>query len=102
VLNVLLNGLEACPSGGRVRLFSRASDRDCQVEIRDDGPGMEKETLERVFDPYYTTKPGGTGLGLSITRGIIEEHGGSVDMTSTPGQGVQVLITLPLQPPESV
>lgn len=102
VLNVLLNALEACPAKGRVRLFSRASDHDCQIEIRDDGPGMEKETLERVFDPYYTTKPGGTGLGLSITRGIIEEHGGAVEMTSTPGQGVQVLMTLPLDPPESL
>ena len=96
VLNVLLNALEACPAGGRVRLFSRLTDRACEIEIRDDGPGLPREALDRVFDPYYTTKPGGTGLGLSVTRGIIEEHGGTIEIASTPGQGCQVLISLPL------
>lgn len=96
ILNVLLNAMEACPRGGRVRMFSRISDQACQIEIRDDGPGMSKEAAERVFDPYYTTKPGGTGLGLSITRGIVEEHGGAIELSSSEGQGCQVLITLPL------
>ena len=71
-------------------------------EIRDDGPGMDRETIERVFEPYYTTKPGGTGLGLSITRGIISEHGGNIEITSHPGQGCQVLITLPLHQPAAI
>ncbi len=96
IMNVLLNALQACPSGGRVRLFSRQTGAACEVEVRDDGPGLKREELERVFEPYYTTKPGGTGLGLSITRGIIEEHGGSIEMSSIEGQGCQVLITLPL------
>ncbi len=96
VLNVLLNALEACPAGGRVRVFSRLTDRACEIEIRDDGPGLPREVLDRVFDPYYTTKPGGTGLGLSVTRGIIEEHGGNIEITSMTGQGCQVLISLPL------
>lgn len=99
VLNVLMNALEACPPGGRVRLFSRRNDRQIEIEVRDDGPGMDKETAEQIFDPYFTTKPGGTGLGLSITRGIVEEHGGTIELTSSPGQGCQVLITLPLQRP---
>lgn len=102
ILNVLLNALEACSPGGRVRMFSRVVDIGCQIEIRDDGPGLDTEAADRVFDPYYTTKPGGTGLGLSITRGIIEEHGGTVELTSTPKQGAQVLVTLPLEPPESL
>lgn len=97
VLNILLNALEACPPGGRVRLLSRVTERTCEIEIRDDGPGMSKEALERVFDPYYTTKPGGTGLGLSITRGIVEEHGGAIEITCTEGQGCQVLVGLPLE-----
>ena len=96
VLNILLNALEACPPGGRVRLFSRITDRDCEIEIRDDGPGMSREALEQVFDPYFTTKPGGTGLGLSITRGIIEEHGGAIELSCVEGQGCQALITMPL------
>lgn len=97
VLNVLMNALEACPAGGRVRLFSRRNERQIEIEIRDDGPGMDKATAEQIFDPYFTTKPGGTGLGLSITRGIIEEHGGTIELTTAPGQGCQVLIALPLQ-----
>jgi len=97
ILNVLLNALEATPPGGRVRLFSRVTDTACEVEIRDDGPGLSREAIDRVFDPYYTTKPGGTGLGLSITRGIVEEHGGTIEMTGSEGAGCQVLISLPLE-----
>ncbi|MCK5862238.1 MAG: ATP-binding protein, partial [Candidatus Hydrogenedentes bacterium] len=89
--------LEACPEKGRVRIFSRLTDSAFEIEIRDDGPGLEKEAAERVFDPYFTTKPGGTGLGLSITRGIIEEHGGAVELSSSLGLGCQVLITIPLE-----
>jgi two-component system sensor histidine kinase HydH len=97
VLNVLINAMEACPKGGRVRVFSRVTDQHCEVEIRDDGPGMTREQLEHVFDPYYTTKATGTGLGLSITRGIIEEHGGTIALWSTPDHGTHALITMPLK-----
>ncbi len=97
VLNVLLNAMEACPQGGRVRLFSRLTDVTCEVEVRDDGQGIPKDVTERAFEPYYTTKATGTGLGLSITRGIIEEHGGTIALTSSEGHGTQALITLPLR-----
>jgi len=97
VLNVLINALEVCPPGGRVRLFSRQTDGACEIEIRDDGPGMTPEALEHAFDPYFTTKPTGTGLGLAITRGIVEEHGGAISLSSTIGQGTQALIVLPLR-----
>jgi signal transduction histidine kinase len=97
ILNVVINGMEACPKGGRVRLFSRVTDQACEIEIRDDGPGIPKEAAERAFDPYFTTKPTGTGLGLAITRGIVEEHGGTITLTGSEDQGCQVLITLPLK-----
>ncbi len=97
ILNVLLNALEVCPSGGRVRLFSRITDQSCEIEVRDDGPGMTREVAERAFEPYFTTKPTGTGLGLSLTRGIVEEHGGSISLTTDEGHGTQVLIALPLE-----
>jgi two-component system NtrC family sensor kinase len=58
---------------------------------------MPKDVVERAFDPYFTTRPTGTGLGLSITRGIVEEHGGSIQLTSEEGEGCQVLITIPLE-----
>ena len=96
ILNVLINALDACPSGGRVRIFTRCTDSHGEVEVRDDGPGMPPEVLERVFEPYYTTKPTGTGLGLAITRGVVEEHDGAINISSTPGAGTQVVITVPL------
>ena len=96
ILNVLINALQACVAGGRVRMFSRVTDQECEIEIRDDGPGIPKDIIEQVFDAYFTTRPTGTGLGLSITRGIVEEHGGKISISSSEGQGCQVLITLPL------
>ena len=97
VLNVLINAMDATPRDGRVRLFSRVTDTACEIEIRDEGRGIPKDIVERVFEPYYTTKPTGTGLGLSITRGIVEEHGGTIALSSTEGHGCQVLISLPLE-----
>jgi signal transduction histidine kinase len=96
ILNVVLNALDACPKGGRVRVFSRITDTTCEVEVRDDGPGLGPEAAEHAFDPYFTTKPTGTGLGLSITRGIVQEHGGTIELHSYEGHGCQVLITMPL------
>lgn len=95
VLNVLINALDACPSGGRVRLFSRVTDTTCEIEIRDDGPGMPKEVAERAFEPYFTTKNTGTGLGLATTRGIVEEHGGTIALSTAENMGCQVLISMP-------
>ncbi len=98
ILNLLINAMEACSGdGGRVRVFSRVSDKSCEIEIRDNGPGMPKDISERAFEPYFTTKNTGTGLGLSITRGIVEEHGGSIRLMSLEKQGCQVLISLPLE-----
>lgn len=96
ILNIIINALEACPAGGRVRVFSRTMESQCEIEVRDDGPGIPKDVLEHAFDPYFTTKTTGTGLGLSITRGIVEEHGGGITITSAEDQGTQVVLTIPL------
>ena len=97
VLNVLINAIEACEGGGRVRVLTRSAEDTYQIEVRDNGPGLTKDTADRAFDPYFTTKPSGTGIGLSIARGIFEEHGGSVSLTSSLGEGCQVLMALPLR-----
>lgn len=97
ILNVLLNALEACDTGGHVRISSVVKKGVCRIDIEDDGPGLPESVAEQVFDPYYTTKPGGTGLGLSITRSIIEEHGGTIELASSDGQGCRVLISIPLK-----
>jgi len=97
ILNLLLNSLEACKPGGHVRLSSCVREGACRILVEDDGPGLPQSVMEQVFDPYYTTKPGGTGLGLSITRGIVEEHGATIELQSTEGKGCRVIIVVPLE-----
>ncbi len=95
LLNVVMNAIEACSPGGRVRVFSRLTADYWEIEVRDNGPGMSPEAQQHAFDPYFTTKPGGTGLGLSIARNIVEEHGGQMELSSLPGRGCQVVMRIP-------
>ena len=101
VLNLLTNARDAMPGGGRVVIAtSPARDADGAVEIvvSDTGHGMTAETLSRIFDPFYTTKPTGTGLGLSIVYGIVHDHGGTITAESTPGEGTRFVVRLPRPP----
>jgi len=68
-----------------------------EISISDDGPGIDPENLGRIFDPFFTTKESGTGLGLAITHGIIEQHGGSIDVKSQTDKGTCFTICLPLE-----
>ena len=67
------------------------------VEIEDSGCGIKEENINRVFDPFFTTRPTGTGLGLSITKRIVEEHGGRIEVESNRGSGAKFKIYIPLQ-----
>jgi nitrogen fixation/metabolism regulation signal transduction histidine kinase len=93
--NVIANAVEAIGPRGEVAVTVGRSDGVTRVVVRDDGPGMGRETLERIFDLYFSTKDSGTGLGLPITRKIIEEHGGTIRVSSEPGRGTEVTIELP-------
>jgi signal transduction histidine kinase len=66
------------------------------VDITDDGPGMSLEVTDRIFDPFYTTKPQGSGLGLPIVRKIVDAHDGRIDVKSAPGRGTRFRVTLPV------
>jgi signal transduction histidine kinase len=100
-LNIILNGIQATPSSGtlavRAAYHPAAGDTGAWVELAftDSGEGMDAERLSRVFEPFYTTKPGGTGLGLAITQKIVESHEGSIKVASLPGRGTTFTVRLP-------
>ncbi len=99
-MNLLANAIDACPEGGLVKLrTSRDGDEIC-IEVTDNGPGVPESIRQKIFDPFFTTKPqgAGTGLGLSISYGIVQEHGGHIDLTNAPQGGAVFTVHLPLNP----
>jgi len=101
IINLIMNALQALKSrDGSVTIETRHSQKKNSViiSIADDGEGMRKEILERITEPFYTTKldSGGTGLGLSISYAIIKEHRGTLEFNSSPGKGTKATITLPV------
>jgi signal transduction histidine kinase len=100
VLNLIKNGLEAASQGGTLSVTTRRLDGSVELSVSDTGPGISPDIGPRLFEQFFTTKPQGTGLGLSITRQIVEEHGGTIRWTSTPGAGATFAITLPIKEAE--
>jgi signal transduction histidine kinase len=96
--NLLVNASQAIENQGQIRIRTRHQGGEVIVAISDTGKGMTPETLSRLFNPFFTTKPRGqgTGLGLSISRDIIHRHGGRIEVDSTPGQGSTFTIYLPV------
>jgi signal transduction histidine kinase len=98
VLNLLLNAVQAMESGGQLVIRTRPAGLGVVLELIDTGPGMDAETLGKVFQAFYTTKQGGSGLGLPTARKIVEAHGGTIDIETAPGRGTKVTIWLPAPP----
>ena len=113
-MNLAVNAIDAMPRGGRLHLSvarerrSRPGDEEARdvvaARVRDDGQGIPPEALERIFDPFYTTKEigKGTGLGLSLSYGIVREHDGWMEVESEPGRGTTIAVLLPIVPILSV
>lgn len=103
-LNLILNGLEALGPAGRMAIATSYAPaaRTITVTFDDTGLGMSEETLARVFDLFFTTKPDGTGLGMALARSVITRHGGQLAINSEVGQGTRVIVRLPIDsaPPE--
>jgi two-component system NtrC family sensor kinase len=98
VMNLVLNACEAMPQGGTLMLRTSATDKRAIFEVTDTGVGIKQEDLDKIFEPFFTTKPvgKGTGLGLSVSYGIIQQHGGTLEVQSDLGRGTTFTISLPL------
>jgi len=106
LVNLLLNGMEAMPEGGIIRIAGRIEKgpkkRGDQVvlQVTDQGTGIARDNLSRIFNPFFTTKPEGTGLGLSIVHKILEQHHASVDVASDKNRGTTFTLRFPVHPAE--
>ncbi|MEW6367768.1 MAG: ATP-binding protein [Acidobacteriota bacterium] len=96
-LNLIINALHAMPAGGKLRVESRAEDREVAVEVTDTGCGIPQDQVESIFDPFFTTKETGTGLGLAIAKRILEEHKGDIAVESIEGEGTRFTVRLPME-----
>ncbi len=98
--NLFVNSLDAMPNGGQIRITVRKTSlflRDAvEIVISDSGMGMPSHELDKIFEPFYTTKSEGTGLGLAVVQRIIDDHGGAIDAKSKEGQGTTFYIKLPV------
>lgn len=95
-LNVCRNGLQAMPDGGKLVISSRQSDTGILIVITDSGHGISPDDMQKIYEPFFTTKARGTGLGLALSKKIIEEHNGSIDIKSS-GAGTTVTMVLPVE-----
>ncbi len=97
LVNLLLNAWQALPQqGGRITVSGSVDSGALELRIADNGSGISSRDLERIFNPFFTTKPDGTGLGLAIVQRLVHDLGGEIRAISTPGKGTEFIMTLPL------
>ena len=103
-MNLLLNAADAMPNGGTLSVKTSYDPEDSliRIVIADTGSGISRDVLAKLFEPFFTTKPRGTGLGLPITKRLIEQHGGSIEVTSSAEKGTVFEISLPVREIEGV
>jgi signal transduction histidine kinase len=93
--NLVLNAMDAMPTGGTLTIRTRRDDGEVIIEVADTGTGLTREECERIFTPYYTSKQHGSGLGLAIVQSVVSDHGGRISVQSEPGRGTNFVIELP-------
>lgn len=98
LLNLVTNASQAMPHGGTVLLEAHHSGSSINIDVHDQGGGIDEENPERIFDPFFTTKEGGTGLGLSVAHQIVSQHAGTMTILRNTSHGVTVRVSLPLKP----
>jgi two-component system sensor histidine kinase HydH len=96
ILNLAINAVQAMTGPGEVVLSAREKDSSVMISVRDQGPGIEDENIEKIFNPFFTTKEAGTGLGLSVVYQIVTQHGGIVKAVKNPDGGMTFSVVVPL------
>jgi two-component system NtrC family sensor kinase len=97
LLNLTLNACGAMPEGGDLTIRTAAEEAHVLIEVTDTGCGIPPEDVDQIFDPFFSTKPKGSGLGLSVSYGIVQQHGGSIQVRSQPGEGSTFTVVLPCE-----
>jgi hypothetical protein len=95
--NLIINALQAMLDGGQLTVRLKGDSAHVSIDVSDTGPGVAPEHLEKIFEPYYSTKETGIGLGLAVTKKLVQDHGGTIIVTSQPNQGATFTIRLPQQ-----
>lgn len=97
-LNLFVNARDAMPEGGELRILTDTADSKIEIIVQDTGVGISHENIQKIYDPFFTTKAAGkgTGLGLSVSYGIVQEHGGNISVDSKPGIGTSFKLELPM------
>ena len=103
LLNVTLNALQASPTGGQISISADRSENIILMRVSDEGSGIDEAELDKIFDPFYTTKEGGTGLGLAVSYQILTQHGGGIAVERNPDKGMTFTLSLPIHqaPPQN-
>ncbi|MFQ5452702.1 MAG: nitrogen regulation protein NR(II) [Candidatus Zixiibacteriota bacterium] len=97
LLNLILNAIQASTPGSDIDVMLSTSSKYVDLIVKDFGIGIKEEEIDKIFDPFYTTKPSGSGLGLSLVKSTIEKHNGCISVQSNPENGTEVTITFPMQ-----
>ncbi len=96
-LNILINAMQAMPNGGFIEITISANDKIVTINFEDEGQGISDEVIEKIWDPFFTTKEMGTGLGLGVVKNLIESHGGSIQIINGSRGGARVAVELPVE-----
>jgi len=102
LLNLIKNAIAAMPGGGELRVETLRAGEEVRVKVSDTGSGIPESIMDKIFEPYFTTKPFGTGLGLTIVFKIVREHFGDISVASRPGEGTSFTLSIPIPQKEKI
>ena len=101
LVNIINNSIQAMPKGGKLLISAEIKNDALELSVADSGIGIPEDKLQDIFNPFYTTKKEGIGLGLSFCKSMVEEHGGTIEVTSEENVGTTIFIRIPIVPVDS-